>query len=107
MGDVDLNSDPCSCLSSLCPKPLVSPPRWSLLLHPPLQKRSHVMLSVSAEQLQRFKELLGGGGPQPPAALATWGQLKSARQWGGGPSADRVLPGRRAWEVALVTSSPR
>ncbi|KAI4535014.1 hypothetical protein MG293_015874 [Ovis ammon polii] len=102
MGDVDLNSDPCSCLSSPLSRSGVSPPS----LEPSsstLPFRNGVMLfmlSVSAEQLQRFKELLVEEDPSPGCTPLTWGQLKSARCGEVVHLLTEYFPGRRAWEVA-------
>ena len=58
------------------------------------------MLSVSAEQLQRFKELLAEEDPSPGCTPLTWGQLKSARCGEVVHLLTEYFPGRRAWEVA-------
>ena len=104
MGDVGLNSDPCSCPSSPLSRSGVSPPS----LEPSsssstLPFRDGVMLfmlSVSAEQLQRFKELLAEEDPSPGCTPLTWGQLKSARCGEVVHLLTEYFPGQRAWEVA-------
>ncbi|KAL1286520.1 NLRP8 [Ovibos moschatus] len=104
MGDVDLTSDPCSCPSSPLSRSGVSPPS----LEPSsssstLPFRNGVMLfmlSVSAERLQRFKELLVEEAPSPGCTPLTWGQLKSARCGEVVHLLTEYFPGRRAWDVA-------
>ena len=58
------------------------------------------MLSVSAEHLQRFKQLLLEENPRPDCTPLTWDQLKSARCGEVVHLLTEYFPVRRAWEVA-------
>ena len=58
------------------------------------------MLSVSAEHLQRFKQLLVEENPRPGCSPLTWDQLKSARCGELVHLLTEYFPGQRAWEMA-------
>ncbi|KAB0381775.1 hypothetical protein FD755_003692 [Muntiacus reevesi] len=101
MGDVKLNPDP-SCSSSPLSPSVVSPPS-PLSSSSSLPYRNGVMpflLSVGAEHLQRFKQLLLEENPNPDCTPLTWDQLKSARCGEVIHLLTEYFPGRRAWEVA-------
>ncbi|XP_040109708.1 NACHT, LRR and PYD domains-containing protein 8 [Oryx dammah] len=103
MGDVNLTSDPSSCPSSPLSGSGVSPPLLESSSSSTLPVRNGVMLfmlSVSAEQLQRFKKLLVEENPGPGCTPLTWDQLKSARCGEVVHLLTEYFPGRRAWEVA-------
>nr|XP_020751200.1 NACHT, LRR and PYD domains-containing protein 8 [Odocoileus virginianus texanus] len=98
MGDVRLNSDP-SCSSS--PPSEVSPPSPESSSSIPFRNGvMPFMLSVSAEHLQRFKQLLLEENPRPNCTPLTWDQLKSVRCGEVVHLLTEYFPGRRAWEVA-------
>ncbi|XP_043293024.1 NACHT, LRR and PYD domains-containing protein 8 [Cervus canadensis] len=102
MGDVKLNPDP-SCSSSPLFPSVVSPPSPASSSSSSLPYRNGVMpfmLSVSAEHLQRFKQLLLEENPSPDCSPLTWDQLKSARCGEVVHLLTEYFPGRRAWEVA-------
>ena len=103
MGDMNLNSDPSSCPSSPLSPSGVSPPLLESSYTPTHPVRNGVMpfmLSVSAEHLQRFKQLLVEENPRPGCTPLTWDQLKSARCGELVHLLTEYFPGQRAWEVA-------
>uniref|UniRef100_A0A8C6CKH0 NLR family pyrin domain containing 8 n=1 Tax=Moschus moschiferus TaxID=68415 RepID=A0A8C6CKH0_MOSMO len=101
MGDVNLNSDPSSCPLSPSGVSLPSPASSSSSSTLPFRNGVMLfMLSVSAEQLQRFKQLLVEENPGPGYTPLTWDQLKSARCGEVVHLLTEYFPGRRAWEVA-------
>uniref|UniRef100_A0A8B9YA75 NLR family pyrin domain containing 8 n=1 Tax=Bos mutus grunniens TaxID=30521 RepID=A0A8B9YA75_BOSMU len=103
MGDMNLNSDPSSCPSSPLSPSGVSPPSLESSSSSTLPFRNGVMpfmLSVSAEHLQRFKQLLVEENPRPGCSRLTWDQLKSARCGELVHLLTEYFPGQRAWEMA-------
>nr|XP_014332384.1 PREDICTED: NACHT, LRR and PYD domains-containing protein 8 [Bos mutus] len=103
MGDMNLNSDPSSCPSSPLSPSGVSPPSLESSSSSTLPFRNGVMpfmLSVSAEHLQRFKQLLVEENPRPGCSPLTWDQLKSARCGELVHLLTEYFPGQRAWEMA-------
>uniref|UniRef100_A0A4W2EFP3 NLR family pyrin domain containing 8 n=1 Tax=Bos indicus x Bos taurus TaxID=30522 RepID=A0A4W2EFP3_BOBOX len=103
MGDMNLSSDPSSCPSSPLSPSGVSPPSLESSSSSTLPFRNGVMpfmLSVSAEHLQRFKQLLVEENPRPGCSPLTWDQLKSARCGELVHLLTEYFPGQRAWEMA-------